>query len=256
VRFIAGKMMIVRAIEGKLNLHAAPPTTHPLRGIPGKFKFAAMIPLQIITSLKEDNSELERIDHLIIGGAALSPEIRKILASRKQHYYETYGMTETATHVAVRRISKNNTASFEALPGISFSLNKSDCLVVEAKGEHAFRIETNDMVNLKSATSFEWLGRIDHVINSGGIKIHPEIVEEKLSSIIKHRFFILGVEDEKLGQKVVLIIEGNAMISNELENFKQQLSGILQKFEIPKEIHFVPRLPETPNHKIIRKWPL
>ncbi len=256
VRFVAGKMMIVRALEGDLNLHASPPTSTPLRNVQGKFRFAAMIPLQVIQTLKDDAKDLARIEHLIIGGAALPPEIQLKLSELKGNFYETYGMTETATHVAFRKVSKNLDQAFEALPGIRFSTNEEECLKISFEGKPDFELQTRDSVKLIDNQHFVWLGRVDLIINSGGIKLHPEILENKLSGIISQRFYLVGVADKLFGQKLVLIMEGINPDKKELSLLKYEIEKRLDKYEIPKELHFVKRFFETPNHKVIRKWPL
>lgn len=256
VRYVAGKMMIVRALEGGLNLHASPPTSTPLRNVQGKFRFAAMIPLQVIQTLKDDAKDLSRIEHLIIGGAALPAEVQLKLSELKGNFYETYGMTETATHVAIRKVSKNPEQAFEALPGIRFSINEEECLKISFEGKSTFELQTRDSVKLIDDQHFIWLGRVDHIINSGGIKLHPEILENKLSGILNQRFYLVGVADKLLGQKLVLIVEGLTPDKTELNILKSQIEKRLDKYEVPKEIHFVKRFFETPNHKIKRKWPL
>ncbi|MBT5759001.1 MAG: hypothetical protein HOI55_05040 [Candidatus Marinimicrobia bacterium] len=152
-------------------------------------------------------------------------------------------MTETLTHVAIKPLNGPNKSDlFQALDRIHFKINERDCLVIYAPMLNSESIITNDIVELVDKSSFRWLGRFDNIINSGGIKIIPEVIEEKLASvIIDRRFYIVGETDNKLGEKVVLLVEGN-----ETELSFQHL----EKYERPKEIYFIPKFVETKSGKV------
>jgi O-succinylbenzoic acid--CoA ligase len=157
--------------------------------------------------------------------------------------YETYGMTETITHIAAKKIGAE---AFTTLPNVTVSVNENECLEVLAKNIGNEKIVTNDIVKLISDTQFVWLGRFDNVINSGGIKIMPEQIESKLSTLIPRRYFVNGALDEILGEKVVLFVEGDTM------KIDDSVFDVLDKYEKPKDIVFIPKFKETATGKIMR----
>ncbi len=238
-RFIAGKMMLVRSIIIGLEMDIMTPSSHLDDLLPSKkYDFVALVPIQAQAGLEK----LNQFKKIIIGGAKLSETLTQQLKSCKAAIYETYGMTETITHIAAKRIGAE---CFETLPNVAISKDERGCLVIQAPNIVDENIVTNDLVEICSEHEFKWLGRIDNVINSGGIKYFPEQIEAKLALKINQRFFIAGLPDENLGQKIALFIEGDefpleATVFNELE-----------KFECPKEIHFIPQFIET-NNKLKR----
>ncbi|NJB69655.1 O-succinylbenzoic acid--CoA ligase [Saonia flava] len=247
--FIAGKMMLVRAMALGLELDYVEPSANPLLYCSKKYEFAAMVPLQVEGSLQK----LNQIRTLIVGGAPLSYSLEEELSTIKSKVYETYGMTETITHIAVRKVSSASSRVnnyFNILPGITISKDNRDCLIISAPKISDSNIVTNDVVRLHSNSTFEWLGRFDNVINSGGIKFIPEEIESKLASIITNRLFVAGIPDEKLGQKLILVVEGNESSTKIIEKIKN--SNSLSKFEIPKEVFMVEKIIETSNGKIDR----
>lgn len=241
--FIAGKMMLIRAFILGLRLDIVEPRSHPYIDIDAKYTFCAMVPMQVKNSM----SHLHQIKKLIIGGAPVSGYILRSLQDIKTKAYATYGMTETITHIAIRPLNHDPKDFFEAMPNINLSMDDRNCLVIEAPGITEGKIVTNDMVRLVSETSFEFLGRYDNVINSGGIKLNPEQIEDKLTNSIKSRFFIAAEEDESLGEKVILIIEGDdgSLPSSVFES--------LNTYEKPRSIYTLERFLETPSGKINRK---
>ncbi len=158
--------------------------------------------------------------------------------------YETYGMTETITHIAAKKTGEKN---FTVLPNVKVSADERDCLVIDAKNISKDKIVTNDIVNLVSDTQFSWKGRFDNVINSGGVKLMPEKIEDKLSTLIPRRYFVSGQPDETLGQKVVLYVEGAPL------TIEDNVFAVLDKFEKPKEVVFIPKFEETATGKIQRR---
>ena len=247
---IAGKMMLVRAMVLGLELDVVAPNAFPLQGKNTSFDFVAMVPLQVQNSI----DQLEQINHLIIGGAPVSKSLRSILSNKLNRIYETYGMTETITHIAVKRItniSESYQNYFEVLPGVQIQKDERDCLVIKAPHISKETISTNDIVEIKDEHYFKWIGRFDTIINSGGIKLVPEQIEEKLSSHLNSRFFITGLPDEEFGEKVVLFIEGNGQ---QPEEIREQLLMIdsLHKYEVPKDIFYIKNFVETASGKINR----
>lgn len=250
--FIAGKMMLVRAMVLGLRLTCIAPTAFPLEGTDDCFDFAAMVPLQLRNSI----GNIDGIRSLIVGGAPFSEDLKKSVAQKSTCIFETYGMTETVTHVAVKQINHLKEESgyrehlFQAVPNVKFSVDNRGCLQIDAPKVSDTLVVTNDIVDLISATAFKWLGRFDNVINSGGVKLMPEQIEGQLSKLISQRFFVAGIPDERLGQKLVLLIEGNVGMDELKERIASQTE--LSKYQIPKNIFLVPEFVETQNGKIHR----
>jgi len=241
IKYVAGKMMVVRALELALDLKVVEPSSSPLKDIDDQIDFAAMVPLQ----LENSSNDLDKVKTLIVGGGQVSLQLIKKLQNISTQIYETYGMTETLTHVAIKPLNGPNKSDiFSALDGIHFEIDERDCLVINAPMLSPESIVTNDIIELINDISFRWLGRFDNVINSGGVKVIPEVVEAKLASfILDRRYFISGVPDKSLGEKVVLLVEGN-----ETELSFQHL----EKYERPKEIYFIPEFVETESGKVNR----
>ena len=180
------------------------PSSNPLKGLESPIDFAAMVSLQLEKSL----NDWHKVKKLIVGGGRVNPQLVEKLQSGSTQVFETYGMTETLTHVAIKPLNgPNKSELFHVLDGVHFEKDDRDCLVIHATDLNPEPIVTNDLVELLDEKSFRWLGRHNNVINSGGIKIIPEVVEAKLSSIISdRRYFIAGLPDESFGEKVVLVV--------------------------------------------------
>lgn len=278
--YIAGKMMIVRALTLGWNMDVIEPRSHPLKNIDKEYDFTAMVPLQLHNSL----NDIHKIKKLIVGGGVVSTYLLNKIQNVETEIFATYGMTETITHIAVKRLNNFNSiiaseakqsvkkdveissqaendlhfrhaelvsaSHYNVLPNISISKDNRGCLIIEAPKISSKKIITNDLVELISDTTFKWLGRFDTIINSGGIKLIPEQIEEKLAKIISQRFFVIGILDKVLGEKMILLIEGskNNVILNTLKNLKS-----VAKYDAPKEIYFVSKFIETETKKINRK---
>ena len=252
--FIAGKMMLVRAMILGLELDLVAPTSQPNFSSETHYNFCAMIPLQLQNSL--DNCRY--IKTIIVGGASVSNALKKAVQNLNSSVYETYGMTETVTHIAVKKINNFNiekechaelveASYFQTLPNINISQDERGCLIIEAPKLSKDKIITNDIVKCVSESEFEWLGRYDHVINSGGLKLFPETIEAKLQDKIKERFFVASNSHETLGEQLILILESDSNTLNE------SVFLDLDKFEKPKKIYAVKQFVETPSGKIQRK---
>ncbi|WP_422091639.1 AMP-binding protein [Tenacibaculum ovolyticum] len=249
--YIAGKMMLVRALTLGWQLDIITTEASPLKEIKKQYDFSAMVPLQLRNSL----NELHRVNKLIVGGGVVSNDLIDAIQNISTKVFATYGMTETITHIAVKKLNnftslKGETKQqsfYETLPNVKIDVDARSCLIIEAPKVSSEIISTNDVVKIISETKFEWLGRYDNVINSGGIKLHPEKIEEKLSKLITNRFFVIGVPDIILGEKLILIIEG---IKGTID---YSLLSNLTKYEIPKEVYFLDEFIETATKKIQRK---
>ncbi|WP_269222553.1 MULTISPECIES: AMP-binding protein [Flavobacterium] len=239
VNFIAGKMMFVRSFILGLDMDFVAPSSYPLENNDEKYDFAAMVPLQAKNSI----NKLTNIKKVIIGGVKIHKSLEQELVKLPIEIYETYGMTETITHIAAKKVGQE---AFTTLPNVTVSKNENQCLEILAKNIGNEKIVTNDIVKLISDTQFIWLGRYDNVINSGGIKIMPEQVESKLSTLIPRRYFVDGLQDENLGEKVVLFVEGEPI------NIDNSIFDVLDRYEKPKDIVFIPKFKETATGKIMR----
>ncbi len=252
VEYIAGKMMIVRAFVTGFNLNAISPSANPFKAIKQKIDFTAVTPFQLYHSL-EDLKHLN-IKKIIVGGGDISVDLKYKIRNLQTKIYATYGMTETCSHVALRKVNEEDAAdAFTALKGISFQQDERECLIILAPGLSEAKIVTNDVVELSDNTHFIWKGRFDNVINTGGIKVYPEVIEKKISGIIGRPFFISSLKDEILSEKVILFIEGEALPTDENKNIVHQLKERLAKYEIPKEIIFTGKFYYSASGKIRRK---
>jgi O-succinylbenzoic acid--CoA ligase len=245
---IAGKMMIVRSIVGNFNLYVTNAQSNPLENITESIDFVAMVPLQVQTSLTKNQEKLKQIHTIIVGGSPTSEKLSQELRDAQISAYQTFGMTETISHVALRKIGINEETDYHSLDNITFSVHDQR-LIIHYPEIGIDTLETNDLVHLKSNVSFEWLGRADFVINTGGIKVNPEDLENQLASFITIPFFVTGLPDEKLGQKIVAVLEGE----NQAITFtKQQLETQMSKHLIPKAFLFLPAFIRTASNKIDR----
>ena len=245
--FIGGKMMAVRAEIAKADLTWEEPSNMPLRNFDSNriIDLLAVVPSQMQYIL-ENKETLPQIRNIIIGGSAIHPELRKKIMQSGLNAFETYGMTETASHIALRKVT-DPVLPFQTLPGISISVDHDSCLKISF-GED-FEVQTNDIAELVSDNQFYIKGRRDNIIISGGKKINPLEIEERISLLIPYPFIITGFPDEKWVEKSVLIIEAKDF---DTINLKQHLKNILSNWEIPKEIILMENLPRTSNGKIIR----
>ncbi len=250
--YIAGKMMVVRAFVWGLDLHLVAPAGNPMSNNKEQFAFAAMVPMQVTKVLEESPEQLEQITQLIIGGGKVGQALYKELQKLPTQCYATYGMTETITHIAIQKLNGVGQSDyFEALPAIQLSLDNRGCLVIDAPNVAIEQVITNDIVQLE-ADKFKWLGRFDNVINSGGVKVFPEQIEKKLEKIVKVRFFISYLPDEKLGQKVILILEDSQWNDLQITDYQLETKKVLTKYEQAKALYFIDNFAETPTGKIQR----
>lgn len=249
--YIAGKMMLVRAMVLGWDLDIIEAVSNPLSLSNKNYHFSAMVPLQLEKSL----DQIERIDKLIVGGGVVSESLKSKLSKVKTKIFATYGMTETITHIAIKKLNQieEKPTFYKVLPNVKIYIDQRNCLMIDTPLVANEIVVTNDVVQLVSENEFEWLGRYDNVINSGGIKLHPEKIEHKLSKLIQNRFFTIGIRDERLGEKLVLVIENNTT-KTDSEKVLKRISESLEitKYEVPKEVYFVKNFIETETKKIQR----
>ncbi|MCM8568141.1 AMP-binding protein [Gramella jeungdoensis] len=252
--YIAGKMMLLRAMYLGWQLDTVPPSSNPLDQVFKVYDFSAMTPFQLDNSI----ARLHLVRKLIIGGGAVSPRIKEMLSDIDTKIYETYGMTETSSHIAAKRLNprkkKKSPRPFKLLPNISISQDERGCLIIKAPNILDEEIVTNDVVEIITYKKFLWKGRYDNVINSGGIKLYPEEIERKLNTELDHRFFVTSMPDDSLGEKLVLFVEDDFSEETlaELEKTISEMKS-LSKYERPKKIYLIEKFEETPNGKIHRE---
>lgn len=259
IEYISGKMMIARAFERKLKLIVEEPSLTPLKKINEKIDFCAMTPLQVENSL----DKIHLIKNLIIGGAAVSENLKNKIdeilkaSPTENRIFETYGMSETLSHIALKQIFPQKEEFFTVLEDVEISLDDRNCLAIFAPKLNPERLQTNDIVEFGYSESdqlnkskFKFLGRYDYVINSGGVKIFPEKIENLLKKTIEKELIFVGKPDEMLGEKLVLVIEGK-----ESDEINQQLSKINyeNKFHVPKKVIYLEKFPRSDNGKVLRK---
>jgi O-succinylbenzoic acid--CoA ligase len=258
-RYIAGIMMMVRCLEAGLNIVLVEPYSNPFEKIDAntKIDFTALVPLQVETILHStQRTRLEKINSILVGGAALNNRTIHALQSFSCNFYATYGMTETLSHVALQKINGSDAQPyFSALPGITFTQDERGCLVITAPHLSNEPITTNDIVKLLSDSKFTWLGRADNIINTGGVKVIPEKIEATIQSFfdewnITNRFFVFGIPDQRLGQSVSLIIEGSNLGAVLEERLIVKLNENHSRFEVPRSIYYVDSFIQTPTSKV------
>ncbi len=248
--FIAGKMMVVRALFGHLKLITSPPSGHPLQGLSTHIDLAAFTPMQLLNELKATHPKLHHLKNALIGGGKVDAQLDRMLQSQPFAAYETYGMTETLSHIALRRINGlGRQSAFVPLENVSIQTDTRGCLTLDAVGITDSTIITNDLAKIQQDGTFIILGRADHVINSGGIKISPEILEDKIRHLVTVPFIISAISHQILGQQVVLVTEGEPAQGDTLLS---RIKVLLPKFQYPKHLYLIPHFPTTESGKIKR----
>lgn len=268
--YIAGIMMLVRGFELELSLTVITPARNPLAMLPAEavFEFIAFTPLQLreaLASTPDPLSLLNKMRAILIGGAPVDQSLLDAIKKLNAPVYHTYGMTETVSHIALKRLNGPQASEyFIPLEGVQLGLSPQGCLTVSSILTEGRTLVTNDLVELRSDGLFRWLGRIDNVINTGGIKVQAEKVEIALARLFStyqnrllagHRFFVGPLVNPELGQAVVAVIEGRPVSQEVQADIQAQLLriGLLTKYEIPRYFYFLPKFLETPTGKVDRQ---
>lgn len=251
LRYIGAMMVVVRSLVAGLNLIVRPASGHPLSDIEEPLRFAAMVPLQVYNTLRvpEEKERLEQTDILIIGGGAVDDSLEAEMSALPTAVYSTYGMTETLSHIALRRLN-GDTASkhYYPFPTVELSLSAESTLVIKAPLICGEVLQTNDIACIYPDGSFTIAGRKDNVINSGGIKIQAEEMEKRLRPFIPVPFVVTSVPDPRLGQALTLLIAGQVDV-RELES---KLQTVLDAYHRPRHIFMTESIPQTENGKTDR----
>ena len=252
--YIAGKMVVVRSLVSHLHLISVTPSSHPLKDVTQPIDFAAMVPLQVYSSLQEpaERERLMSIRHLIIGGGAIDDSLESQLQQFPNAVWSTYGMTETLSHIALRRISgENSSLWYSPLDGVDVSLSSDSCLEIFAPKVNPEKLHTNDIAELRTlpdgSKEFRILGRKDNVIDSGGIKIQAEEVERLLRPHLSCGFMITKVSDARLGEAVTILIE-----SDDAYLALSICKHVLPKHWVPRHVLPISHIPLTETGKPAR----
>lgn len=244
--FIAGKMMVVRALVLGWDLHVVAPTKDALTQYDSHYDFVALVPHQLAFSYRA----IDKVKTLIVGGGVLPAHLEEKLQQSSVRAYATYGMTETLTHVAARRLNgAERSEYYSAMPEVQFSSDARGCLVIHAPKMLEAPLVTNDLVQIMNNQNFAYLGRIDDVINSGGVKHSPEAIEKKLKHHIKGDFIISSLPHDTLGEQIVLVKDA---LGPSQESIVKALDN-LTPLERPKLILNLEELPLTDTGKYKRK---
>ncbi|MEL6534054.1 MAG: AMP-binding protein [Bacteroidota bacterium] len=261
-QFVGGRMMLVRALEAHLPILALEPQGNPLgRALAAGIQvgFTAMVPLQMEQFLAQSPELVPTLPPtcaILLGGAPVSPKLEQGMQQVPCPVYHTYGMTETVSHVALRRLNgPNQEEYFTLLPGIETELDARGCLRIRGAVTEGQWIQTNDVVRWEKDRSFVWLGRADLVINSGGVKIFTESVEAIIEKRWHQpsRFFLFGIPDNQLGERLVLVVEDEEWPQEKQDEMLARFVGSLPKYHVPKDFLFVPSFEETSTGKVRRQ---
>lgn len=257
VQYIAGAMVLVRALVLDLDVLLVDPCQNPLEQVQDlSIQLASFVPTQWATILNSNihvQAIFSKAKGVLIGGASLDTNLEKATVALDLPIYHTYGMTETVSHVAYRDLHEES-PYFHCLPGVEIQLNTQGCLMVQGPMTAEQWIETNDLVHMVDEYTFEFVGRADRVINSGGKKIFPDLVENWVRRFYgqkkwKGEILLVGLPDSFYGQKAVLF---TTMDLSEEE--KNQLIDFLKEHlaseDCPKAIVFRPRFELLGNGKI------
>ena len=255
--YIAGKMMVVRALERNLRLITIEPSGHPLTTANSQFSilnsqldFAAMVPMQVYNSLQvpAERERLQCIRQLIIGGGAIDSTLAEELRGFPNAVWSTYGMTETLSHIALRRLNGPEASDwYTPFDSVSISLSSDNCLIIDAPEVCDGRLVTNDVAEIRPDGRFRIIGRKDNVICSGGIKIQIEKVEQQLLSHLRAPYLITKRSDVKFGEVVVLLTEGST------DEAREVCERVLPKYHQPHVYIHVDKIPLTETGKPARK---
>lgn len=245
--YIAGKMLIVRALEAGCRLTYEAPTSEPLKcdTDTSPITLISLVGSQLQGLVNNFTDATPQIRHMLLGGAPLNGTMRSLALSGDWQCWESYGMTETASHIALRHVTQDDSEPFHALTGIRLSVNGDNCLTIDMGIDGT--LTTNDIVDLHSPDEFHLLGRKDNVIITGGLKVFPEKAEKILEPCMQNRrYYITSRRSLKWGEEVILVIEGEEM---QLPDF-QKLN--MHPYERPHDVIFQEKIPLTSSGKIIR----
>jgi len=249
IDYIAGKMMLVRALVGGLKLFVVEPGSNFWDELDESIDFAAVVPLQLENA---DPDKVSYIKNILIGGAPINDRLKNLLDHSQARFYESFGMSESLSHFAIKDIG-NGEECFKLLGGVEANANKEGQLSVKVPWISSSWLKTDDRVVFKDTNKFEWVGRFSDIINTGGVKVNPFDCEKRLTLPLRtffgedRSFYITYLPEPSLGQKVVLIIEGE-----EKAGLRDLVSQYLERYETPKEIIFIEQFKYSSSGKILK----
>lgn len=269
IRYVAGVMMLVRGLELALPMTVIEPSGNPLAGVDAeqtRFAFTAFVPLQLQTILEQTPDKLPILNAMkaiLVGGAATSPALEQALQVIESPVFATYGMTETVSHIALRRLNGAERQDwFTALDGVDLGTDERGCLHITSAATNFVRVQTNDVVELSKLSDvepaqFRLLGRADRIVNSGGVKVQPEQIEQLIEQLlatsgVKGRLFVAGLPSDRLGQRIVLFCEAWAPTDEQWQRIQNAVRTQIGPYAVPKEAITVAQFSETPTGKIDR----
>jgi len=251
LRYIAGKMVVVRALVKGLNLIAVEPCSSPLKDVEAPLDFAALTPMQAYESLRDPvcASRLRAVKHLLLGGGPVAGSLAEALREFPNAVWSSYGMTETLSHIALRQVNGPDASEwYTPMPGTAVSLSPEGTLVINAPNVCADVLTTNDIAEIGKDGRFRIRGRLDNVIDTGGIKVQAEEVEQKLGDSIPGEFCVTSVPDDRLGEKITLLYTAD-MAEADLDALCRKL---LPKYWVPRLFLRVDAVPRTGTGKTAR----
>ncbi len=259
VNYIAGMMMLVRGLDLGWRMTIVSPSSNPLLKVPQAsiFDFVALVPMQL-TAILQNEETVGRVGDLgkiLLGGAPVSEILLREIQDIERPVYQSYGMTETVSHVALRRLNDDTQREdYQVLPGIEFDVDARACLNLRGAVTNHEPVQTNDLVEITSPNTFRWLGRADSVINSGGVKISLDKIDKVVGEVLQEmgvatEYFCWHEPDEKLGQKLVVFLEGKSTVLRPKE-LVEKISARVKRYESPKAVYFAKQFIKTPTAKI------
>ena len=260
VGYIAGLMMLVRGLELGWELTVTEPTSNPLNGLDTvDFGFVAMVPMQLQAILESPATadQVRKLGKILLGGAPVNLALADRIKALNVPVFQSYGMTETVSHVALKALNGPEASdSYVFLPGIDFGTDERGCLFVSGAVTSGQKVQTNDLVQLMEG-GFQWIGRADNVINSGGVKIVLDQTDQRIARVfhdlgIPNAFFCWWEPDEKLGQKLVLVIE-NVLHNMSDEKLPAEIRSRVSTYENPKHIYFAKAFAKTATDKVDKR---
>ncbi|MBC7473453.1 MAG: AMP-binding protein [Candidatus Sericytochromatia bacterium] len=259
-QYIAGLMMIVRSLVLNLQMTIVEPVANPYDLLKQGFEFTALVPLQLYEMFNNKDQDINLIDNfkaILIGGGDINQSLNEKIQNLQSPIYHTYGMTETITHIALKRLNGDiKSEYFTTLENVDIKLDDRGCLVIRSPITNNVEIVTNDLVDIISKNQFKWIGRIDNVINTGGVKVQSEKVEKVLEKILYNsdfsnkNFFVSSQPDKKFGNIIIAVIEIDFLSEEDINNLKNELKKYLAKYEIPKHIYFISSFLLTKSGKV------
>ncbi|WP_422362238.1 AMP-binding protein [Reichenbachiella sp.] len=253
--FVASIMMAARCLVNDMDCFLARPSADPLKSIDKKISFASFVPFQIYKMMENKTiTQLSKIENILVGGAPLTQSGFETLANINTNIFVTYGMTETVSHVALMPVRESfSDAYYEVLPDIRIGQDEDGCLHITGKVTEGKKVQTNDIVEMLAKNKFRWLGRRDHAINSGGIKIHPEQLEKSIEGHFSTEFMISWRPDPKLGSACILIIEDKPIQKEKQNEIESIIVESFSKYHVPKQIIELKEFERTDSGKIKRE---